>query len=170
MKKYTVVALSLAVLLMTSGCSKDDSSSSSGGSNDTNTGGDTSKKTKYEGSWAASDGFDVTINGTTLKVGVDITEHNATTQVRGTGYFSIDGTKKVQPNDITVDKVTHIIETCIATQTPLTTLVVASLNANNTCGGGWTVNVSKNISDCTLPGESTTVCTDVKETAKTIFS
>jgi len=160
MKKYTTVALSLAVLLMTSGCGTDDSD---------NGGGDTTQKTKYEGTWAPSDGMTITLNGSTLKIAGNGTENDVMSTVRGTGSFSIDGTKKIQPNDKTVDKITHSIVTCSTTLTPLTDNVTIALNADGTCDGGWVVNVAKDTSDCIFPGDSKTVCEDMKEASKTIF-
>jgi len=169
MKKYTVVALSLAVFLMTSGCSKDDDNSSDSASSDT------TQETKYEGVWDATDPLyplDIitnTINGKTFSKLVTYVDINSTSQINGSGSFSIDGTKKVQPNDKTVEKITYSISTCNATLTPLTVKTTNKLNTKNECGGGWTVNVAKDTSNCKLQEDTKTQCEYIKGNGKTIF-
>jgi len=165
MKKFTVVALSLAALLAMTGCSTSDDSSGSG----TDTGGDTSQKTKFEGTWKSDDGFTLVINGTTVQISGTNAEDGISMHIEGAGNFALQGTKVIQPNNKTVDKITHTIVTCNAEMTLTTADMVSGMNANNVCGGGWKINTAKNVSTCTMPGDSKTICGDIQEGEKDIF-
>ena len=165
MKKFTVVALSLAALLAMTGCSTSDDSSGSG----TDTGGDTSQKTKYEGTWKDSHGFTLVINGTTVQISANNAGEGISLSLEGAGNFAIQGTKTIQPNNKTVDKITHTIVTCNAEMTATTADAVTGMNANNICGGGWKINTAKDVSACQMPGDSKTICGDIQEGEKDIF-
>jgi len=165
MKKFTAVALSLAALLAMTGCSISDDDSGSG----TDTGGDTSQKTKYEGTWKDSHGFTLVINGTTVQISANNAGEGISLSLEGAGNFAIQGTKTIQPNNKTVDKITHTIVTCNAEMTATTADAVTGMNANNICGGGWKINTAKDVSACQMPGDSKTICGDIQEGEKDIF-
>ena len=167
MKKYIVVALSIAALLTMSGCSKNDDDGTSGGSS--GTGGDTSQKTKYEGTWQGASGVTLVVDGTTLQLTLDNTEEGVHSHIEGVGSFSIEGTKTIQPNNKTVDKVIHHLVTCNAEMTLSTTEYVSSFNSTGVCGGGWQINTVKDISNCTFPGESSSTCSEIQMDEKDIF-
>ena len=176
MKKFTVIALSLAALLTMSGCSSTDSSGGGGGTSTgggtgggTDTGGDPSQTTKFEGTWKGDDGFTLVIEGTTLKIIANNVENGISFNIKGAGNFTEEGTKIIQPNNKTVDKIMHHIVTCNAEMTLSTTDMVTGMNAQSVCGGGWKINTAKNVSACIMPGESKTVCAEVQEGEKDIF-
>jgi len=160
MKKYIVVALSLVAFLAMSGCSKND---------DNSTSGDTSQKTKYEGTWQGAEGVTFVVDGSTLQMTMDKRDEGTHIHIEGGGSLSIEGTKTIQPNNKTVDKVIHDFVTCNTELTLSTTEYINYYNSISFCGGGWQINTAKDISDCVFPGESDSVCGEMKMGKKDIF-
>ena len=156
-KMSRFLAVVLVTMLAISGCSSNSSDSSSGGSTlpgggGTTPGGGGSTSSYLDGTWTTGEGFRTTFTGSNYNGTGDMSDNGVVIHFNETGHWVDRGTKRVQPNDRLVHKIEGTTDTCVATMTLSDADQVTAFNEMNYCGGNWTVNVAKDVSDCAQMG------------------
>lgn len=152
-KMSRFLAVALVTMLAISGCSSNSSDGGSGGSTLPGGGGTTpigggSTSSYLNGSWTSEEGFSITFTGSNFNATGDMSDNGVLIHFNETGHFVDHGTKRVQPNDRLVHKIEGTTDTCVATMTLSDAEQVTTFNEMNYCGGNWTVNDPKDVSDC----------------------
>ncbi len=156
--KSSLVLLSVLSMLSFSGCSKDDSTSSDGSTG-------TGDKTALEGTWKDNEST-IKFTGHTFDVAYTESEDNVTINLSLHGSFTDEGYKIVQPNDKNTTKMTRRATTCIQNATIIEQNKVNQANATGLCGGHWSINKAKDVTECT---DYKDTCIQEKKTTKDIY-
>ena len=151
-KATHIVALSLVAVISFVGCTKDDDNKSD----------DTSKTTVLEGTWKNSIGETKTYTGDNLLFSATFSDINSTIVSKASLIFSIEGTKTLQINNKTVNKIKITnVNTCSEVLTLLTQDAVTEFNNENVCKTTWTINTPVEIGTCIFPSETLSFCGEV---------